>query len=376
MNKRAFATLLSLGAGLGACVVVGACSSGSGLPPQSNAEPGHDAGSKSDAGTRPGADASSPDGSTIGPEGDGGETDGGEPFDAEENDVANSIPTDAAMGDPSCSPNQTWGAATAVAGVPTFPTQPLVTMTNDELTVAWVLDDGNGVGSVYFADRASTGDAFPTATQLQAASTGSSYLVDGATITDGGDAYFAFDRVALSGDGLTLVGVAVGGLHLASFTRASRTQPFAPAPMEATYAGLAQSLMPGELLGDPVLSTDGKDLVYSKYGLSTTVTIYETFRTSLGLGWSAGSGNSQAALVEDAGRRKRPTSMSGDRLTLFVWDEAGEAYGLLRATPTAQFNFPIAFGDRFSIQVNGACSRIYYVAPSASQYALVQASAM
>jgi len=145
--------------------------------------------------------------------------------------------------------------------------------------------------------------------------------------------------------------------------------------MESRYDTLAAALMGGEKLGDPVLAANGEDLVYSQYGSSPTFTIYESFLTS-GQTWPAGSGDDTTLLDGDAGRRKRPTSMTADRLTLFVWDEAGEAYGVLRPTPMSAFSYSIRFGNRFSLQINGDCSRIYYVVPDASGFALVQADAM
>ena len=281
------------------------------------------------------------------------------------------------MPDPTCSPNQTWGAPTNVPGMQTFATQALVTITNDELTIAWVLDDGNGGGSVFYADRTSTGVGFGSARQLVAMPPpGGEYTSDGSFVTDGGDAYFAFDRVALSSDGQTLVGVAVGGLHMAEFHRTSRTTAFDTNVIEGNYGGLTEALMAGEKLGDPVLAANGDELVYSRYGLSPSLTIYDSLHTS-GQSWPAGIGQQTAALQGSGGHRKRPTSLTADALTLFLWDEGGQmAYGVLRPTPTSEFNYAIAFGNRYSIQVNGGCSRIYFVAPATSGYVLQQADAM
>jgi hypothetical protein len=326
-----------------------------------------DSGSGSSSG---GSGGQGDDGSATGDAGTSG------PSDATVADVQITPPSDASMPEPTCHLQQTWGAATNVPGVPAFATQPLVTITNDELTLAWVTDNGDGTGNVFVADRTSTSAAFGSPNQLVAMSPSGGYLVDGATISDGGgDGYFAFDRVALSSDGLTLIGVGVGGLKMAQFIRVSRTAAFVPDPMETRYTTLEATLMAGEKLGDPVLAANGADLVYSKYGNSPSLTVYESFLTA-GQTWPAGAGDGTMALAEDAGRRKRPTAMTGDRLTLFVWDEAGEAYGVIRPSVTSDFIFAISFGDRFSIQVNGDCSRLYSIAPAASGFALVQADAM
>jgi hypothetical protein len=373
MNRKTIATLL----GLGGWVAMGACTSSTdNRPPLAGDHPLHgDAGassSSSGSGSGSGSGGQGDDGSTVG---DAGPT---EPSDAAVYDGPSTPPSDSAMVDPTCSPNQKWGTATnvTITGVQGFASQPLVTVTNDELTIAWVVDNGNGQGSVFYADRTSKSDAFGSPTQLMAMSAGgSSYFVDGSLVTDGGDGYFAFDRVTLSSDGLTLVGVAVGGLHMAEFDRSVRTASFDTTPLESSYHELAAILMAGEKLGDPVLAPNGRELVYSRYGLDPSITIQDSFLAT-GPVWPGGSGESTTALEGSSGKRKHPTSMTADRMSLFVWDEAGQAYGVLRDSPTSQFNYAIPFGARFSIQVNGACTRIYFVASSGSSYVLQQADAM
>jgi hypothetical protein len=350
-----------------AWAVCAACSSDSGQP--------GGPGPKTDAaGSDTSADA-------IGPGGDDGESsgdgstkppsDGGFP---PPSDAQVSPATDAPMDDPTCSPNTKYGTPVAVPGVPSFASQPLVTMTNDELTIAWVVDAGNGLGNVFVADRGSANASFGTAVALPSSSTGSSYLDGDATVMDGGNTYFAFDRVALSADGLRLIGVAVGNHAMAQFVRVDRTGVFTSTPAEGPFVTLAQTLMPGELLGDPVLGADSQDLVYSKYGASPTLSVYESVLT--GQNWPTGFGQVTTALEEANGHRKRPTSMTGDRRTLFVWDEAGEAYGVLRQTTGSQFNYAIPFGNLFSIQVNTDCSRLYFVASSGSGFVLEEESAL
>jgi hypothetical protein len=360
---------IAMALALAACGAAAACSGGDDHPPTGNAD--YDGGG---SGSASGSTSGSGSGGSTG-SGSGSGDDGGTPGDGAPQDVFVSQPSDSSMAEATCSPNRTYGAAVTVDGLPTFASQPLVTLTSDELTAAWVLDAGGGEGQVYVADRTSTSAPFGTAHLVPGATVGGSTgFVDGGAITDGGDSYFAFDRVAISSDGLTLTGVAVGGLHMAQVLRADRASPFASVPSEVPYATLASTLMPGEKLGDPVVSSDGLDLVYSKYGKSPTLTVYETFRSSAAMNWPSGAGNMMGAVAEASGQRKRPTSMTADRLTLFVWDEAGQAYGVLRSSTTAPFNFAIPFGAKFSLQVSADCSRLYYVQPaSPSGYALVRA---
>ena len=269
MMKKTLLTAL----GLAGWVASAACS-GTDHPPASGELGSHDAGGGDDGSGSSGGGDDGSGSSSGGTQGDGsasgdGEADGA-PSDAgaASDGVSVTPPSDSSMPEPTCSPNQTWGQGTAVAGLPTFDTKPLVTVTNDELTAAWVVQSG-AQGTVYVADRASAAAPFGAANVVAGTTLGGSTVyVDGAAVSDGGDPYFAFDRVALSDDGLTLIGVSVGGLHLAEFTRASRAQPFYATSSEARYQTLAGTLMAGEMLGDPVLGSNSEDLVYSKYGRS------------------------------------------------------------------------------------------------------------
>jgi hypothetical protein len=387
-RKRFEATLL----GLASCVFAAACSSGDGQPPGLGESFAGSPLGRTDASAVQPADASkdaSNDAAWVDVDAsEWGDVDAGidaarasadadsAPTSDAAGDVADvqvSPGTDAAMAQPSCNPTATWSTPAVVRGL-SFPAQALVTMTGDERTVAWVLDAGNGVGNVFVADRTTSADPFGSAMQLRPSTGGSGRS---ATADAGaGSVYFAFDRVGLSADGLTLVGVATDGLGMAEFTRTDRGQAFFPFPQPSAYVALVRPLMAGEVLGDPVLSEDGDDIVYSRYGQSHTVSVYEAFRSGP-VAWGGGSPRQSQPLQMAGGLRKRPTALSADRLTLFVWDEAtSAAYGLFRSDPMGDFNGAQPYGQRFSLQANSACTSLYFVAPSASGYALYQITAM
>jgi hypothetical protein len=272
----------------------------------------------------------------------------------------------------SCSPTTTWGAPTNVPGLPTFvsATEPTVTVTNDGLTVAWVTDTAdsvNALGTVSVADRAADTDPFGAPNLL------TQMEIPG---IDGGEQYFPFDRVALSGDGLTLIAVAVGGLQMAEFHRVERSGPFSGMPLSTRYQSLTSSLMPGEYVGGPVLSNDGEDLIYSKYGQSQTVTVYESLTTGTN-SWPSGTPQANSVLSISSGMRMLPSGLSEDRLTLFFWDPAkGATEGAFRTTPTGAFTVAEPFGVRYSLQSSHSCARLYYVAASPSGgYVLQQVDA-
>jgi hypothetical protein len=292
-------------------------------------------------------------------------------------DVVVTPASDAAMPNPACNPATNWSAPVVVDGL-AFPSQPIVTVTADELTVAWVLDAGGGTGVVYVADRQDASAAFGPATALNASgsSTEGGSQEGGTVVVDAGTGYFAFDRVGLSADGLTLVGVSVGGTAMAEFTRTARGQAFFPFPQPADLAPLSKPLYPGEQLGDPVVSPDGDDIVYSRWGLDPAVSVYEAFRSGP-VAWGAGSPQGGPALQMTDGLRERPLSLSADRLTLFVWDEVtSTALGLFRADTTGDFSSPQPYGQRYSLQASASCQRLYYVAPGSSGFALFQVTAM
>jgi hypothetical protein len=233
------------------------------------------------------------------------------------------------------------------------------------------------------ADRPDASAAFGAASELQAAGSSTSDAgaveagsSDGGSVQAAAATYFAFERVALSSDGLTLIGVSVQATSMAEFTRTARGQAFFAYPQPSNLAPLSRGLYPGEQLGDPVLSPDGNDIVYSRYGLDPTVSVYEAFRSGP-VAWGAGSPKEGQDLLMTAGGRKRPLSLSADRLTLFVWDEATNAtLGLFRADPMGDFGSAQSFGEKPSLQVSASCMRMYYVAPTASGYGLVQTTSM
>jgi hypothetical protein len=282
-------------------------------------------------------------------------------------DVPTTPPTDASMVEPTCNPNAKLGTSTAVPGLPTFTTQPFITMTGDELTMAWVLPNagsaeaGTAGTGVFVADRATPSDSFGTATAIVA-------------ILDGGS-FFAPQRVAISSDGLTVIAIEAGGKNMASFIRTARGQAFAPFDVTSPYAEIVQSLNPGEMLADPVVSSDSDDLVFTKYGLGSSISVYESFRSGTSP-WPTPTPRT-LTLQASGSSLKHPLSLSQDRLTLFVWDDStSAAYGAFRNTPMADYSILEPYGSLVSLQTNAACNRFYFVSASGSTYTVQQAPTM
>jgi hypothetical protein len=143
--------------------------------------------------------------------------------------------------------------------------------------------------------------------------------------------------------------------------------------------------MPGESLGDPVLSSDGTDLIYSRYSQAKTVSVvYEAF-TSRGNPWPAGAPQS-ASLDVSGGKPFLPTGFSDDRLTLFAWDQTkSAAEAVFRSASMSAFGVSQPIGSLgadasvgagiYSVQASHLCKRLYFVAQSGSNYVLQQEDA-
>ena len=156
-------------------------------------------------------------------------------------------------------------------------------------------------------------------------------VADGGAAADAGAGYFAFERVGLSSDGLTLVGVAVARTSMAEFSRTVRGQAFFPYPQATHLTPLSRALYPGELLGNPVISSDGSGSSTRGTDWTRQLPCTRLFRSGP-VAWGTGSPQASQDLAMSAGLRRRPLSLSADRLTLFVWDEVtSSALGVFRA---------------------------------------------
>jgi hypothetical protein len=382
MMRRTYFTIIAL-AGWAASA---ACSGGSSGPPtqdvgNSGSSTGSGSGSSgSGSGSGSGSESEASTGSTSG--GADGEAPDGEapPNDASRipdafPDVQTVVPSDAAMAEPTCPVGMTFGTPSQVLGVATFMTAsaPLVTMTSDELTVAWVLDAGGGKGNVFITSRSDTSSAFGAAIPVPT-KTSSVTTFEGGLPIDGGDPYFAYDRVALSTGGL-VIGVSVDLRHFGSviYLGGNSFEDLTEGP----YASLTASLMMAtEKLGDPTLAPSALDLVYSHYGANAMLSVYETTRLTLGSNWQPGAGDNGPAIQESNGQRKHPTSLTADRLTLFYWDDmTQEGWYSLRSPASGSFNTGTALGSAYmSPQINADCSRLYYVTPGGGGWQLVSAA--
>ncbi len=222
----------------------------------------------------------------------------------------------------------------------------LAAMTWDERTLAWVTTTA-GVTAVHYADRASPSDAFLTVMDLP----------------DSLGPY-APEKVALGADGLTLLFPTADHKSIVQVRRPSRGASFDPstattAPFAAIVAAPKESPtapMPADL----VLSEDGTSLYFTDLSLTSGVTI-RVSRLAPDRTWGAGARITGAELDITMGQRRRPTGLSSDGRTLFIYDE-------FTASPALMFGPPggLDFPERYTFvptgpnaMPNADCSRVY-----------------
>jgi hypothetical protein len=258
---------------------------------------------------------------------------------------------DAGPAGPVCDPKTTFGAATAVSGVPAGDKM-FGAVTPDELTIAWVTP----AGGVAYADRTMAAQPF------------------GAPQTLAGT--FEHDRVALGSDGLTLIVVMTGAKTFGQITRTARAQPFSGAPDTAPFSMLLLPFMtemdsgpgPGSL-GDPVLSADGKQMFFSVYGQGARDTVAFSERVTPTL-WGKPAIVTQTELGSANNLRRRPTGLSSDGRTLFFWDEVEmkEKAGWRKSTMAFDLTLSgiVDLGDKKDAQPTSKCTRLYFTNPPAA----------
>ena len=223
----------------------------------------------------------------------------------------------------------------------------LAALTWDELTMAWTTNVA-GVITVHYSDRATKDGAFVTDFTLPS------------TLGP-----FPDDKVTFTADGLTMLFMSEDQQTVHQITRASRGVVFDPSTLtSAAFTRITGPSTEGgggmKKLADLVLSKDGKWLFYTNLNRSSGTTIMLSVQLGDG-SWDYPNPVDATRLEMDSGFRRRPTGISGDKRTLFYYDEASEApYVAFRVWDTAVFNkfYGYAPTGRRPIPVD-SCDRVY-----------------
>jgi hypothetical protein len=258
-----------------------------------------------------------------------------------------------------CDPAATWATGTLLS-ISTGHDDELDAITPDELTIAWT---SNSV--IWYADRASTADAFGTPQDLD----------QGASITAG---TYTANRVALSPDGLRIVVVSADLQGFSELTRTARTgsgSTFA-SPDQTAFGNINADTPSGGSVGDPVIGASDTTFFYSVYGAGDDNTVYRALRLTPTDAWSSGAAlNVTSALQAQGSLRRQPTAISSDNRTLFFYDQVNS---IERASwineMTGQFDTYADLGAHINAAPNSACSVLYYSAAGASSVDLFSAT--
>lgn len=294
-------------------------------------------------GATPGDAGADHDGSKDGTTPTDGGVDGTEMEAGEEGGLTTDAPPPAPDGGVLCAQGETWGAPVTVLTTASADATEFGSVTPDELTLAWTSSTG-GVATIWYADRASTGVAFGAPQQLPS-SFGAPTL----------------DRVAVSSDGLRIVGVASGGTTFVAVKRASRSNAF-DTDDSAEFSGLTSGEGVKNTYATPLFSPDDSILLYIVTSSMTADVVYES---PGGPPWSPGAALGTPQLQRSGTQYRRPTGLSAENLALFYWDEttSSETIGF-RATTNTDFNFFVSLGALRNAVPTADCSRIYYSTPA------------
>jgi hypothetical protein len=249
-----------------------------------------------------------------------------------------------AAAEPVCDPALKLGTPQPLAGFDTAADEVLLSITHDELSLAFTRD-----AELYVADRGAPDDDFQSAELV--------------SVPQG----FTHERgAALSGDGLRLVlADDIGGL--AELARAARGQPFAGAARPERYATLNELAQQfGAILASPVLSADGENLYYVRITGPDSL----TFQASGGKLFQQRPRPEEVFLLGSSdGEPKQPMAVSFDELAIFFFDQqAGHAAGLWRKRRDSAFNIAAQFPEQSGIAPNADCSRFYVTREIAGSY--------
>jgi hypothetical protein len=241
-----------------------------------------------------------------------------------------------------CSPAANWSAAAKIPVVSTASAEQLLSVTPDELDLAFLRG-----GALYVAHRAT-----PTGT----------FTVGNALPIPLG--WSSAQGAALSADGKRLVLVSSDQRALGELTRVDRTSAFSSEPDQEAFATVNQGpIYSGNVYSSPVLSPDDQQLFLNSLAPGGASTVVAATRGP-GQVWAAPT-RVIAALDGTADARRLPTGVSADGRTLFYFNEQTmKEEARWRDEP--QLNSPlydmVDLGVRRGAQPNTACDHLYSIA--------------
>jgi hypothetical protein len=234
-----------------------------------------------------------------------------------------------------------WSAAESVTGVSSGANETMLALTPDELDLAFLRN-----GALYVAHRASADTDFGGGSAL--------------TLPLG---WSAAHGAGLSADGKRLLVVSdPDRKKLGEWTRPNRQTPFAGAIDTSAFAAINQdSDFSGRVYASPTISAAGDQLFYNSSFLDADSTIVVSSRTGTG-SWSPPRTLSAGIFDGAPGKRRLPTGVSLDGLTLFYFnEETAKQEARWRATNSVDSPLydMLSLGARRGAAPNFACNRLY-----------------
>jgi hypothetical protein len=311
-----------------------ACSSGSDNRPPGLDTSGAGAGSTSLAsGGNTGANGGS---NTAGDSSMAGESTGADGPSDNGGDVGTGRPT---PGPSVCNETASWVGATPVSGVSTGAGETLLSITSDELDLAFLR-----AGALYVAHRAQATGNFAPGVPIT--------LPSGWSATQG---------AALSADGKRLILVSADQTLLGELTRATRDEAFSGAVDQSAYATVNQNAVEtGDIYASPTVSPDDLELFFNSAFQGGASTVVVSTR-SAGQVWSSPTRVSSELDGQDTARCL-PTGVSADERTLFYFNEMSmmqEARWRDEPDLTSPLYDMVDLGARRGAQPNAACDHLY-----------------
>ncbi|MEI9937106.1 MAG: hypothetical protein WDO69_07760 [Pseudomonadota bacterium] len=242
---------------------------------------------------------------------------------------------------PACDQMASWSAAASVSSVSAGANEMLLALTPDELDLAFVRD-----GALYVAHRSSINAGFSSGSALA--------IPAGWSATHG---------AALSADGRRLLLVSdPDQKKLGEWTRPSRETAFSGAIDESAFSAVNHdSDFTGKVYASPTVSARDDQLFFNSSFANASSTIVVSSRTGTE-SWSAPRALSGGIFDGTEGKRRLPTGISADGLTLFYFnEESAEEEARWRATSSVSSPLydMLSLGARRGAAPNLACNRLY-----------------
>jgi len=245
------------------------------------------------------------------------------------------------IGPATCSPSSVWGDATSLLSDSSALSETLLSVTPDELDLAFLRAD-----LLYVAHRSQASAQFAIGAPIS--------LPVGWSAAQG---------AALSADGKRLILVSDPEHNkLGEISRASRSGAFSDTVDESAFVAVNQSaLYTGKVYASPAVSPGDGQLFFNSAFPGAGSTVVVSTRTNGGP-WPAPVQLTPQLLDGENAKRRLPTGVSADERTLFYFNEES-ANEEARWRATSQASSPLydmlSLGKRRGAMPNTACNHLY-----------------